>query len=49
MTTRNVDFGLARIFEVYREHPATSFRVFRDFDEAMSWAMGHGLTEQDQA
>ena len=49
VTTRDVDFGLARIFEVYREHPTTSFRVFRDLDEAMSWAMGHGLTEQERA
>ena len=42
VTIRDVDFGLARIFEVYREHPATSFRVFRDYDEAMAWAMGDG-------
>lgn len=49
VTTRDVDFGLARIFEVHREHPATIFRVFRDFDEAVSWAKGHGSTEQERA
>ena len=49
VTERDVDFGLARIFEVYREHPATSFRVFRDFEEAMSWAMGHGSIEKERA
>jgi len=49
VTIRDVDFGLARIFEVYREHPATTFRVFRDFDEAMAWAMRHGSIEMERA
>lgn len=35
---RSVDFGLARIFEAYREDPRTEFRVFREFDEALHWA-----------
>ena len=38
VTPRDVDFGLARIFEVFREDPRTDFRVFRDYDEAVSWA-----------
>ena len=42
VTSRDVDFGLSRVFEVYREHPATIFKVFRDFDEAMEWATGRG-------
>lgn len=49
VTSRDVDFGLARIFEVYREHPATSFKVFRDFEEAMAWAMGRGSIERERA
>jgi len=38
VTGRDVDFGLARMFEVHREHPATEVRVFRDYDEAILWA-----------
>jgi len=38
VTGRDVDFGLARMFEVFREHPSTEVRTFRDFSEAMSWA-----------
>jgi len=49
VTIRDVDFGLARIFEVYREQPATTFRVFRDYDEAMAWAMGHGSIVGERA
>jgi hypothetical protein len=35
---RDVDFGLMRMFQVYRQHPATQVRVFRDYEEAVSWA-----------
>jgi len=38
VTLRDLDFGLARMFEVFREDPRTDFRVFRDYDEAISWA-----------
>lgn len=38
VTPRNADFGMARMFEVFREDPKTAFRVFREFEEAMSWA-----------
>ena len=38
VTPRDVDFGLARMFEVFREDPRTDFRVFRDYDEAVCWA-----------
>jgi len=38
VTARDVDFGLARMFDVFREDPRTEFRVFRDFDEAAGWA-----------
>jgi len=38
VTPRDVDFGLARMFEVFREDSRTAFRVFRDYDEAMAWA-----------
>jgi hypothetical protein len=38
VTGRDVDFGLMRMFQVYRQHPATQIRVFRDYEEAVSWA-----------
>ena len=38
VTPRDVDFGLARMFEVFREDPRTAFRVFRDYEEAVCWA-----------
>jgi len=38
VTRRDVDFGLARVFEVHREQRDTEFRVFRSFEEAVAWA-----------
>jgi hypothetical protein len=38
VTPRNVDFGLARMFGVFREDTRTEFRVFRDYDAAVRWA-----------
>lgn len=35
---RDVDFGLARMFEAFREDPRTAFRVFRDYEKALAWA-----------
>ncbi len=35
---RHVDFGMSRVFEVFREDPRTAFRAFKDYDEAISWA-----------
>ena len=37
VATRDVDFGLARVNEVYRASSNTEMRVFRDFDEALQW------------
>jgi hypothetical protein len=37
VTGREVDFGMARVFQAFREDDATHFRVFNDFDEALSW------------
>lgn len=37
VTGRDVDFGLARMFEVYRRSPGTEFRVFRSYGDAISW------------
>lgn len=42
VTQRNLDFGLVRMFEVFREDAATAFHVFRDCDEAISWARSFG-------
>jgi hypothetical protein len=38
VTQRDVDFGMARIFEVFRRDSRTEFRVFRDYEEAICWA-----------
>lgn len=38
VTGRDVDFGLVRMFEVYRQHPETEVQVFRDYDKALAWA-----------
>jgi hypothetical protein len=38
VTERDADFGIARMFEVFREDPRTNFRVFRDYDQALRWA-----------
>ena len=38
VTPRDVDFGLSRMFEVFREDSRTEFRVFRNYDEAICWA-----------
>jgi len=37
VTQRDSDFGMSRMFEVFREHPDTAFRVFRDYDDAIGW------------
>jgi len=44
VTARDVDFGLVRMFEVFREHPATEVRVFRDYGDAVFWVRGVGPT-----
>ena len=41
VVTRDVDFGMARMFDAFREDPNTQFGVFRDCDEALSWARVH--------
>ncbi len=33
----DADFGMARMFEVFREAPGTALRVFRDADAARDW------------
>ena len=38
VTPRDLDFGLARMFEVFRHQPPTEVRVFRDFAPAVAWA-----------
>ena len=37
VTAREVDFGMARMLEAYRENRATEVHVFRDYEEASSW------------
>ena len=41
VTGREVDFGMGRMFEGYRDDPQTEFRVFRDYDKAIHWAQKH--------
>jgi len=38
VTHRDVDFGMARMFEAFRQDERTAFRVFRDYEEAVNWA-----------
>jgi hypothetical protein len=38
VTASDADFGLVRMFQVLRQHPSTAVRVFREFEEAVSWA-----------
>ena len=38
VTHREVDFGMARMFAVYREESHTAVSIFRDYDEAIRWA-----------
>jgi hypothetical protein len=42
VTTRDADFGMARMFEVFRQEARTEFRVFRNYDEAITWAQSVG-------
>ena len=44
VASRDVDFGLARVNEVYRASSSTEMRVFRDLEEAREW-----LTESNPA
>jgi hypothetical protein len=37
VTARDAEFGMARMFEVYRKAPGTDFRVFRSYEDAISW------------
>lgn len=34
---QDLEFGLVRMFEVFRETPLASARAFRDVDSAMAW------------
>jgi len=38
VTGTDVDFGMARMFEAFREDFFTEVRVFGDYDEAVAWA-----------
>ena len=37
VTAREVDFGMARMLEAYRENRATEVHVFRDYEAASCW------------
>jgi hypothetical protein len=38
VTDRDVDLSLVRMFQAIRQHPSTQVEVFRDYEEAISWA-----------
>jgi hypothetical protein len=38
VTPTDLQYGLARMFEAYRQDPDTEFGVFRDYEEACEWA-----------
>lgn len=37
VVSRDVDYGMARMFGTYRERSTTDVRVYRDFDAAIAW------------
>jgi hypothetical protein len=40
VTSHDAPFGMARMAEAYAEPRAVTFRVFRDYDEAITWVTG---------
>lgn len=38
VTPTDLDFGLARVFQAYRENSETECEVFRDYETAVKWA-----------
>jgi len=38
VTSRDLEFGLARMFEVFREDRVNEVEIFRDYGEALAWA-----------
>jgi hypothetical protein len=38
VTGRDVDFGLSRMFEAFRESASTEVHIFRGLNDAISWA-----------
>jgi hypothetical protein len=45
VASRDVDYGMARIFGAYRQRTATDVQGFRDFDVAVEWARAAERTE----
>ncbi len=37
VTGREVDFGMGRMFEAYREERRTELRILRDYEDALRW------------
>jgi hypothetical protein len=37
VATRNLDYGMARMFELMMKHPNIEVRVFRDIPSAVEW------------
>lgn len=40
VTGHDADFGMVRMFEVFRQDPNTEVQTFRDMNEALAWARG---------
>lgn len=40
VTAREMEFGLVRMFEVFREHPSTDVKAFRELEPALARAVG---------
>jgi len=40
----DLEYGLARMFEAFRDDPRSEFHVFREYDKALAWARA---THQD--
>ena len=40
VASRNLEFGLLRMFEAFREQEGVEIEVFRDYEEALKWVNG---------
>ena len=48
VVARDVDFGMSRMFQAFRDDPPTAFRVFRDYEEAIRWARSPAQTDKPE-
>ena len=40
VVSRDLEYGLGRMYEITREREGLTFRVVRDYDAALAWLRG---------